>query len=68
MLLSTITSLKKLRRLDISANELSNVFKVMDAIHGLKGLKILKMSDNSLVSQLRIDVARHFRLRELYAD
>ena len=40
----------------------------MDAIHGLKGLKILKLSENNLVSQLRIDVGRHFRMRELYAD
>lgn len=40
----------------------------MDAIHGLKGLKILKMSENSMVSQLRFDVSRHFRMRELSAD
>ena len=40
----------------------------MDAIHGLKGLKTLKMSENAMVSQLRFDVSRHFRMRELLAD
>lgn len=68
MLASTVPSLKKLRKLDVSGNQLQNGFKVMDAVHGLKGLKTLKMSENSMVSQLRLDVARHFRLRELYAD
>ena len=68
MLASTIPGLKKLRRLDVSANLLQNGFKVMDSIHGLKGLKTLKMSENGMVSQLRLDVARHFRMRELFAD
>ena len=68
MLFTTLPSLKKLRRLDISGNKLQNSFKVMDALHGLKGLKFVKMSENSMVSQLRLDVGRHFRLRELYAD
>ena len=40
----------------------------MDAIHGLRGLKILRMSENGMVSQLRLDLGRHYRLRELYAD
>lgn len=50
MLLSTIPSLKKLRRLDISANQLQNSFKVIDALRGLKGLKILRLSENQMVS------------------
>ena len=40
----------------------------MESMHGLRGLKILRLSDNTMVSQLRIDVGRHFRMRELYAD
>ena len=68
MICSTVPSLKKLRRLDLSGNRLQNGFKVMDAIHGLRGLKILKMSENAMVSQLRLDVGRHYRLKELYAD
>ena len=50
MLACAIPSLKKLRKLDISGNQLQNGFKVMDAVHGLKGLKILKLSENSMVS------------------
>ena len=68
MFVSTITALKKLRKLDLSGNELQNSFKVMDSLHNLKGLKVIKLSENSMVSQLRIDVGRHFRLRELMAD
>ena len=40
----------------------------METLNALKGLKILKLSENSLASQLRLDVGRHFRLRELYVD
>ena len=68
MFVSTITALKKLRKLDLSGNELQNSFKVMDSLHNLKGLKVIKLSENSMVSQLRLDVGRHFRLRELMAD
>lgn len=68
MLCSTLPTLKKLRRFDISGNKLQNSSKVMDSLHALKGLKILKLSENSLMSQLRLDVGRHFRLRELHAD
>ena len=68
MLACALPSLKKLRKLDVSGNKLSNGFKVMDAVHGLKGLKILRLSENSMVSQLRLDVGRHFRLRELHGD
>ena len=50
MLASTLPGLKKLRRLDVSVNLLQNGFKVMDAVHGLKGLKTLKISQNSMVS------------------
>ena len=68
MLVSTLLNLKKLRRLDISGNRLQNGFKVMESLHGLRGLKILRLSENNLVSQFRLDIGRHFRMRELYAD
>ena len=68
MVSSTLPNLKKLRRLDLSGNRLQNGYKVMESMHGLRGLKILRLSDNTMVSQLRIDVGRHFRMRELYAD
>jgi len=68
MLASTVPSLRKLRRLDVSGNRLQQGSKVMEALHNLKGLKTLKMSNNNLSVQLRLDVGRHFRLRELIAD
>ena len=68
MLAQSISNLKKLRKLDLSFNLLKNGFKLIDTIHHLKGLKTLKVSRNQIVSQLRIDVGRHFRLKELHAS
>ena len=68
VLSATITNLRKLRKLDVSGNQLKNGFKLADTIHNLKGLKSLKVSDNQLLSQLRIDIGRHNRLRELHAS
>lgn len=68
ILTASISSLRKLRKLDVSGNQLKNGFKLTDAIHHLKGLKLLKLSNNQIVSQLRIDIGRHNRLREVHAS
>ena len=60
-----ISGLKKLRRLDASSNMLRNCQSLFDALKSSRNLKSLCLSNNQFGFEMRIDIGRHHRLREL---
>ena len=61
-----IPGLRKVKRIDLSANKLLSGAMISKVIQSLRGLKVLKATHNILQGSFCVDCSKHLRLKEIH--